>query len=56
MNDLKSVGDAAAGLTGLAAFFEWLPEIAAGLTILWYLGRFVCVVRSWLVAKAASDE
>lgn len=56
MSDLKNIGDAAAGVNGLAAFLSWLPEIAAALTIIWYLGRFVCVVRSWLFAKAASDE
>lgn len=56
MNDVRNLGDAAAGLTGLAAFLSWLPEVAAALTIIWYLGRFVCVIRSWLAAQAASDE
>jgi len=48
MNDLKNIGDVAAGATGLAAFLSWLPEIAAALTIVWYLGRFYGVVVRWL--------
>lgn len=48
MSDLRNLGDAAAGLTGLAAFLSWLPEVAAALTIIWYLGRFYGVVRRWL--------
>ena len=51
MNDLKNIGDVAAGATGLAAFLSWLPEIAAALTIIWYLGRFYGVVRKWLSAR-----
>lgn len=51
MSDLRNIGDAAAGLTGLAAFLSWLPEIAAGLTILWYVGRMFGVVRKWLSAR-----
>jgi len=47
MTDPKNIGDAAAGLTGFAAFFEWLPEIAAGMTVLWYLARF----SAWIYAK-----
>jgi hypothetical protein len=48
MNDLKNLGDAAAGVTGFAAWLQWLPEIAAGLTILWYAGRITGVVKRWL--------
>jgi hypothetical protein len=51
VNDLRNIGDAAAGLTGLAAFLSWLPEVAAGLTIIWYAGRFVGVIRKWLSAR-----
>lgn len=51
MSDLRNLGDAAAGLTGLAAFLSWLPEVAAALTIIWYLGRFYGVVRRWLSAR-----
>tara|TARA_Y100000004_G_scaffold36186_1_gene38819 strand:- start:50 stop:205 length:156 start_codon:yes stop_codon:yes gene_type:complete len=47
VNDLKNVGDAAAGLTGLAAFFEWLPTIAAAMTVLWYTAR----IGEWLWEK-----
>jgi len=49
VTDFKNIGDAAAGLTGLAAFFSWLPEIAAGMTVLWYLARF----SVWLYAKVS---
>tara|TARA_Y100001934_G_scaffold257727_1_gene327161 strand:+ start:709 stop:870 length:162 start_codon:yes stop_codon:yes gene_type:complete len=48
----KNIGDAAAGLTGLAAFLSWLPEIAAGLTIIWYVCRFAGVVMRWLRARS----
>ena len=47
MTDPKNIGDAAAGLTGFAAFFEWLPEIAAAMTVIWYLARF----SAWIYAK-----
>ena len=47
MTDPKNIGDAAAGLTGFAAFFEWLPEVAAGMTVLWYIARF----SVWIYAK-----
>ena len=47
MIDLKNLGDVAAGATGFAAFLSWLPEIAAALTIVWYLGRIAGVVKRW---------
>ena len=51
MNDLRNIGDAAAGLNGLAAFLSWLPEIAAAFPIAWYAGRMIGVVRKWLSAR-----
>ena len=47
MNDLKNLGDVAAGATGFAAWLSWLPEVAAGLTIIWYAGRITGVVKRW---------
>tara|TARA_B100001123_G_scaffold449834_1_gene617014 strand:+ start:7045 stop:7200 length:156 start_codon:yes stop_codon:yes gene_type:complete len=47
MNDLKNIGDAAAGVTGFAAFFEWLPTIAAALTVIWYTAR----IGEWMWEK-----
>ena len=47
MTDPKNIGDAAAGLTGFAAFFEWLTDIAAGMTVVGYLARFA----AWIYSK-----
>ena len=47
MNDPREIGDLAAGITAAASLLSWLPEIAAGLSILWYLFRFV----SWVVKR-----
>ncbi len=47
MSDLKNIGDAAAGLTGFAAFFEWLPTIAAALTVIWYTAR----ISEWVYER-----
>ena len=48
MNDpIRELGDLAAGLTAAGAILSWLPEIAAGLSILWYLFRFA----SWIIKR-----
>jgi hypothetical protein len=53
MNDIRNLGDAAAGLTGFGALLSWLPEIAAGFTILWYLGRFAGVIVKWFRKRSS---
>jgi hypothetical protein len=45
---VKNTIDIAAGLNGLAAFLSYLPEVAAGMTIIWYGGRIFGVCRRWL--------
>jgi hypothetical protein len=51
MTDMKSIGDAAAGITAFAAVLDWLPTVAAGLTVLWYSVRFA----EWIVTKCKKE-
>ena len=39
--DAKAITDLAAAGTGFAAFFSWLPEVAALFTIVWYMWRLI---------------
>lgn len=36
---IKNVADVTAGVIGIAALLQWLPALAAGLTIIWTLIR-----------------
>ena len=45
MNDPKVAIDLAAAATAAGTILSWLPEIAAGLTIVWYLWRMLEKVR-----------
>jgi len=49
MSEPKHIGDAAAGLTGVGAWLEFLPlpELAALATLVWYSARFA----SWAVKR-----
>lgn len=48
-NALANVADAATGAVGIATLVGYLPDIAAGLTILWYLARFAAWARAALI-------
>ena len=49
MTEPKHIADAAAGVTGIGAWLEFipLPELAALATICWYAAR----MASWMVKK-----
>lgn len=40
-----NIADFSFGLIGFIAYFGHLPDIAAGLTILWYIFRFIAWLR-----------
>jgi len=48
MTDPRTIGDMAAAGTAFASVVSWLPEIAAGVSILWYVCRFaVWIGKRW---------
>ena len=40
MTDPREIGDMAAAITAFGAVLVFLPAIAAGISIIWYLARF----------------
>lgn len=50
MNE-KDMMDIAAGATGLAALFDWLPAVAALITVLWGLIRLYEWYRVRILGK-----
>ena len=48
MTATREIGDLAALAVACGSLFEYLPAVAAGLSILWYICRFaVWVGRRW---------
>ena len=48
MNTTREVGDLAAAMTAFGAVLDFLPAIAAGISIIWYLARFaVWIGKRW---------
>ena len=45
MFDAREVGDLAAAATAFGAVFEFLPAVAAGISIIWYRFRFAIWLR-----------
>jgi len=43
----REIGDLAAAATAFGAVLEFLPSVAAGISIVWYLARFA----SWAITR-----
>jgi len=41
----RELGDLAAAATAFASFLEFLPAVAAGISIVWYIARFFVWAR-----------
>jgi len=41
----RELGDLAAAATAFGAFLEFLPAVAAGISIVWYIARFCMWAR-----------
>jgi hypothetical protein len=46
---IVNVADVTFGVVGLTSYLGHLPEAAAALTVLWYLGRFAAVISKFLI-------
>lgn len=50
-NEAKHVTDVVAGSLGVAAWLHWMPEVAATLTVIWYVIRFIEYIREKVNGK-----
>lgn len=53
---VKNVMDGAAAIVGIGAVVQWLPPLAAGLTIIWTLIRIYDWVRAQTKKEPRDDK
>ncbi len=58
MNDdvIKTVGDVAAGSVAIATLVQWLPTLAAGLSVIWLAIRIYEYVMEKIKARREKRE